>query len=103
MKSGRQEHIGMWFATVHWAFDPQVPGQGSKHLLPIQALSRGHSLFSTHSGLQPLYGSPWNSGKHEQTPFSHNVFGPHGVGLQGFVFAGGAENQINCTVAIASC
>lgn len=47
-----QEQTGMWLTTSHWAFWPQVPGQGSRHLLRRQALSRGHSGLSTHSGRQ---------------------------------------------------
>lgn len=90
----------MWFVTLHWAFNPQVPGQGSKHLLPTQALSRGQSLFNTHSGLQPLYGSPWYSARQVQMPLSHNVFGPQGDGLQGSVFTGGAGSKIDHPSAV---
>lgn len=50
------------------AFVPQVPGHGSLHLLYMHALFLGQSLFSTHSGLHPEYGSPWNSGLHLQVP-----------------------------------
>lgn len=50
------------------AFVPQVLRQGSLHLLYIHALFLGQSLFSTHSGLHPEYGSPWNSGLHLQVP-----------------------------------
>lgn len=53
LKPRGQLHIGMWFTTRHSAFSPQVPGQGSAHLLLIQALVFGQSLFKTHSGLQP--------------------------------------------------
>lgn len=45
-----QTHIGMWFITSQFAFTPHVPGHGSLHLLPTQALSLGQSVFSTHSG-----------------------------------------------------
>lgn len=45
-----QTHVGIWFITSQLAFTPHVPGQGSLHLLPIQALSLGQSAFSTHSG-----------------------------------------------------
>lgn len=61
-------HIGMWLYTSQIAFVPQVPGHGSLHLLWIHALFLGQSLFNTHSGLHPKYGSPWNSGLHVQTP-----------------------------------
>lgn len=60
------------------AFRPQVPGQGSIHLLRKQALSRGQSVFNTHSGRHPKYGFPWNSDRHVQTPFKHSVLGPQG-------------------------
>ena len=43
----------------------------------------------THSGRQPAYGSPWNSGRHVHTPLLHCVFGPHGDGLQGSAAGGG--------------
>lgn len=39
--------------TWQIAFCPQVPGQGSWHLLRMQALFDGQSELSTHSGLQP--------------------------------------------------
>lgn len=98
--SGKHEQIGMWFVTIHCAFNPQVPTQGSKHLLRMQALSRGQSLFSTHSGLQPRYGSPWYSGKQEHTPLSHIVFGPQGEGLQGSTVSTGAVKESICAADI---
>lgn len=52
MPSG-QLHMGVWFITTHSAFCPQTPVQGSKHLLRLQALSRGQSGFWTHSGRHP--------------------------------------------------
>lgn len=39
--------------TLQTEFIPQVPGQGSMHLLLLQALFGTHSEFTTHSGLQP--------------------------------------------------
>lgn len=54
LKPSTQVHVGMWLITLHSAFWPQVPGQGSMHLFLIHALSLGHSVFRTHSGLQPL-------------------------------------------------
>lgn len=57
--------------TLHKAFDAQVPGQGSTHLFRMQARSRGQSVLSTHSGRQPVYGSPWYSGIHVQIPSLH--------------------------------
>lgn len=65
------------------ALAPQGSGQGLTHLFRMQALSRGQSLLSIHSGLHPVYGSPWYSGKHVQIPLSHCVFGPQGEGLHG--------------------
>ena len=77
------EHTGTWFKVEQIAFWPQVPGQGSTHLFLTQALSLGQSWFSTHSGRQPIYGSPWYSGIQVQIPLLHCAFGPHGDGLQG--------------------
>ena len=54
----------MWFLTVHSAFIPHVPGQGSIHLFLWHALSEGQSEFTTHSGLHATYGSPKYSGIH---------------------------------------
>lgn len=84
-----QLHIGIWLTTSQRASWPHVPGHGSVHLFLIQALSRGQSSFITHSGLHPLYGSPWYSGKQVQTPSLHCAFGPHGDGLHGSIFTGG--------------
>lgn len=39
--------------TEHFVFNPHVPGHGSAHLLFIQARLLGHSVLTTHSGLQP--------------------------------------------------
>lgn len=76
-------HIGMWLYTSQIAFWPHVPGQGSLHLFCIHALFFAQSLFNTHSGLHPEYGSPWNSDLHLQIPLKQSAFGPHGDGLQG--------------------
>lgn len=51
---GGQVQVGMWLKTLHLALMPQVPGQGSTHLFSEQAIFRGQSEFSTHSGRQPL-------------------------------------------------
>jgi hypothetical protein len=73
--------------TRHSALRPHVPGHGSLHLLFVHALSREQSVLSTHSGRQPVYGSPKYSGKQEQDPAPlrslHIAFAPHGEGLQG--------------------
>lgn len=54
-----------------------------------QALFEGQSLFVTHSGRQPRYGSPKYPCAHLQAPtefFSVQIeLGPQGEGLQGFV------------------
>lgn len=75
--------------TLHSAFKPQVPGQGSLHLLFTHALLRSQSVFITHSGLQPVYGSPKYSGKHIQDPAPlrslHTAFAPQGDGLHGIL------------------
>lgn len=89
--SAKQVQVGIWFITAHSAFCPQVPGQGSLHLLPIHALFLGHSAFKIHSGLHPIYGSPWYSAKQLQTPLWHWAFGPHLVTLQGSVGMLGSE------------
>lgn len=63
---------------------PQVPGQGSLHLLFEHALLRSQSEFDTHSGRHPVYGSPKYSGKQEQEPTPlrslHWAFAPQGDG-----------------------
>jgi len=50
-------------------------------------LLRSQSEFVTHSGLQPVYGSPKYSGKQEHEPAPlrslHIAFAPHGDGLHG--------------------
>lgn len=73
---------------------PQVPRQGSTHLLFKQALFRGHSELTIHSGLQ-FGGLPRKPDKQEQTAWSlnslHWLFGPQGVGLQGWVSSLTAE------------
>lgn len=52
MKPSEQEHIGVWLITLHKAFTPQDPGQGSLHFSLIQAKLLGHSELTVHSGLQ---------------------------------------------------
>lgn len=84
-----QEQTGIWFTMSHWAFWPQVPGQGSKHLFLKQALSLGHSGLSTHSGRQASYGLPEYSGIHSQAPSRQSAFGPQGDGLHGSEATGG--------------
>lgn len=53
----------------------------------MQDLSRAQSLLTTHSGRQPLYGSPKYSGRQVQEPAPlrsrHSAFGPQGEGEQG--------------------
>lgn len=77
---------------AHSVFSPQVPGQGSTHLLRIQALSCGQSMLKTHSGLHPLYASPLYSGKQLHAPLLQIAFGPHGDGLHGSGSGGAAKN-----------
>lgn len=85
--------------TRHSALTPHMPGQGSRHLLLTHALSRGQSVFSTHSGRHPVYGSPVYSGKHVQDPapfFSlQTAFAPHGEGLQGIFGPSVGVNSMN--------
>lgn len=44
--------------TSHIALAAQVPLQGSVHLFSTHALLRVQSVLRTHSGRQPVYGSP---------------------------------------------
>lgn len=81
--------------TVHSAFWPQVPGQGSSHLFLMHALFLGQSLLRTHSGRQPWYGSPWYSGKQVHIPLLHSAFAPHGEGEQGSVTGITKINMVN--------
>lgn len=73
--------------------------QGLIHLLLTQALSRGHSLFITHSGLQPVYGSPVYSGRHVQEPAPlrslQTALLPQGDGWQGSGVSVGIAIQNN--------
>lgn len=88
-----QRQIGIWFTVSHNAFWPQVPGHGSVHLLRIQALLCGHSVFNIHSGRHSVYGSPWYSGKHVHTPLLQLAFIPQGFGLHGSLSTGSAKIQ----------
>lgn len=74
------EHIGMWLTTLQIALLPHVPGHGSLHLFLTQALFFGQSELETHSGLHPVYGSPWYSDKQLQMPLLHTAFDPQGFG-----------------------
>lgn len=89
----RHVQVGEWFTILHSALIPHAPGHGSLHLLLEHALLRSQSEFDTHSGRQPVYGSPKYSGKQEQDPIPlrslHKAFAPHGDGLHGF--GGGSE------------
>lgn len=71
------------------ALMPHTPGQGSLHRLLTQAFVRSHSEFCTHSGRQPVYGSPKYSGRqrHEPTPLRslQTALAPHGDGEHGFI------------------
>lgn len=68
---------------------------GFLHFWFMQASELEHSLLLTHSGRQ-FGGVPMNSGKQEQegiSPFTtHWELGPHGEGMQGFPFSGGAAS-----------
>jgi len=97
IKPGEQVQIGLWLITSQRAFSPHVPGQGSVHLNLWQALFDGHSLFTTHSGLQ-FGGVPWYSFWQEHTPcwftFLHWLLGPQGDGLQGSYTVAWVANNI---------
>lgn len=76
----------MWEVVRHIALFPQLPMQGSEHLLCMQAKSNGHSEFIVHSGLQ-FGGLPMKLLEQAQTAFNplrrQIELGPHGEGLQG--------------------
>lgn len=78
-----QLHTGIWLYTLQIAFWPQVPIQGSLHLFLMQASWGLQSLLLTHSGLQPVYGSPWYSWIQVHIPFVHSALIPHGNGMHG--------------------
>lgn len=60
-----QEHEGVWLITLHTAFAPHDPGQGSLHFSLMQAKLLEHSEFMLHSGLQ-LGGVPIYPSRQEQ-------------------------------------
>ena len=64
-----------------------MPGQGSTHLFRTHALALLQSVFKTHSGRHPAYGSPVYSGRHVHEPAPlrslQTAFAPQGDGLQG--------------------
>lgn len=55
----------------------------------MQALLLSQSELTTHSGRQPVYGSPKYSGKHEHEPALfrslQTALAPQGEGSQGFL------------------
>lgn len=63
-----------------------MPWQGSRQWERIQALLGEQSESATHSGRQPVFGSPRRPGSHSQeapVPFTrHKAPGPHGDGTQ---------------------
>lgn len=89
---GRQKHMGTWLTARHSAFWPHTPGQGSAHLLRMQALSGAQSELTVHSGRHPSYGLPKKSGRQEQAPAPfcsrHTALLPQGDGEQGVTFSG---------------
>jgi len=93
--------IGLWLIVWQLAFWPHIPGHGSLHFCPIQALSRLHSVLITHSGRQ-LGGLPIYSGRHEHIawPFFslHWLFGPQGDGLHGLVGSIGISKIIKISL-----
>lgn len=89
------EQTGIWFTTSHTAESPQVPIQGSTHLLRMHALFRAHSALFVHSGRHPFgsYGFPWYSAMHRHSCVNelHSVFNPHGLVLQKSVCFGSSS------------
>ena len=82
-----QTQIGIWFRTLHVAWMPHSPGQGSRHFWLLHASSVGQSLLKTHSGWQ-FGGLPIILGWQEQLQRSPCLlggleYGPQGLGLQG--------------------
>lgn len=96
-----QVQMGMWLTTSHRAPCPQVPGQGSAHLFLMQAFVLSQSVLNTHSGRQPVYGSPWYSGRQVQVPSRHSALGPHGDGLHGSDSTGSATVR-NTEIAVSN-
>lgn len=96
------EQIGMWLDTVQMAPTPQVPGQGSWHLVLIQACDFEQSVFTKHSGWQLSYGFPLKSGRHSQYAVLslslQYALIPHGEGLHGLesVVGGSGVARIKC-------
>lgn len=80
--------------TLHIAFVPQDPGQGSTHFSRIQALLLVHSELIIHSGRQ-FGGEPKYKGKHEHDGlfpmFLHCEFAPHGEGTHGSLITAGVD------------
>lgn len=60
------------------------------------------SVFKTHSGLHPVEGSPWYSGKQvqEPTPFFslHTALEPQGDGLQGSMYSVVAKRNVSVLI-----
>lgn len=52
VKPVMQEHTGEWLSTIHCAFKPHEPGQGSLHLIFVHARFAEQSELTRHSGLQ---------------------------------------------------
>lgn len=73
---------------------PHVPMHGSMHLLLMHDLVGLHSVFSVHSGRQPMYGSPKYSFMHVQMALSHFALAPHGDGSHGLYVVGGSSRSI---------
>lgn len=98
VKPGEQEQLTALLITLHSAFSPHDPGQGSWHFELIQDIVDGQSGFITHSGLQ-FGGVPMYDGRHAHSrllfTFRQREFGPQVDGLQGSGFtSGGSEQKI---------
>lgn len=89
VKPSRQAQDAVWSRQVHTAPRPHMLPrlQGSTQCWLMQAWWGPQSLFSTHSGRHPWWGSPTVLGRQEQTalPAStwHKVFSPQGLGMHG--------------------
>ena len=94
---GGHLHIGMWDTTSQSAFCAQASSEhGLTHLLRKQALSLGQSEFKTHSGRQPIKGSPWYSARQVQIPLLQTAFEPQGFGLHGSSSIGSSSEEMFC-------
>lgn len=99
------EQSGIWFTVSHSAPVPQVPWHGSRQWDLIQARFGEQSESATHSGLQPVYGSPCRFASHSQdalAPRDRQIApGPHGDGLHGSFGIFAVKSSINILLKLS--